>query len=181
MSSTNTSVEELARAIRGRVVDAGARIEFLEETLSGVEVAAQRAEAAAQRATDRERRAREQLEAAAVRERDARRELEDARRAAKEQLAEQRRRAAEEARQARTRARRDAQTIHAAVEKALPRLALSKTEAAQALGVSVDFFDDHIRHELACIRRGRRRLYPVREVERWLEQAAERVTVRPRP
>lgn len=53
------------------------------------------------------------------------------------------------------------------------RLAVSKTEAAKALGVSVDFFDDHVSQELRCVRRGRRRLYPVRELERWLDRAAE--------
>ena len=52
------------------------------------------------------------------------------------------------------------------------RLAYSRAEAAAALGVSVDFFDEHISHELKAIRRGRRRLYPLRELERWLERAA---------
>jgi excisionase family DNA binding protein len=52
------------------------------------------------------------------------------------------------------------------------RLALSRAEAAEALGVSVDFFDQHIAHEVRAIRRGRRRLYPVRELERWLEHSA---------
>jgi hypothetical protein len=55
-----------------------------------------------------------------------------------------------------------------------PRLALNKTEAARALGVSVDFFDEHIEHELRYVRRGRRRLYPLREIARWLDEAAER-------
>lgn len=54
------------------------------------------------------------------------------------------------------------------------RLAFSKSEAAKALGVSVDFFDAHIAQELACVRRGRRRLYPMTEIHRWLEWAAER-------
>ena len=53
------------------------------------------------------------------------------------------------------------------------RLAFNKTEAAEALGVSVDFFDHHIAHELRAVRRGRRRLYPLAEINRWLEQAAE--------
>jgi excisionase family DNA binding protein len=54
----------------------------------------------------------------------------------------------------------------------LGRLALSKREAADALGVSVDFFEKHIMPELRIIRRGRRRLIPVREVERWLDENA---------
>lgn len=57
------------------------------------------------------------------------------------------------------------------------RLAFNKTEAATALGVSVDFFDDHVSGEVPCVRRGRRQLYPVSALERWLERASER-TVR---
>jgi excisionase family DNA binding protein len=56
----------------------------------------------------------------------------------------------------------------------VPRLALSKREAAEALGVSVDFFDEQIAHELRMVRRGRRRLVPVRELERWLDDHADR-------
>ena len=54
----------------------------------------------------------------------------------------------------------------------LGRLALSKREAADALGVSVDFFEKHIMPELRIIRRGRRRLIPVSELERWLDENA---------
>jgi excisionase family DNA binding protein len=53
-----------------------------------------------------------------------------------------------------------------------PRLALSPTEAAHALGVSRDFLDQHILPELRIVRRGRRRLIPVRELDRWLDQHA---------
>jgi excisionase family DNA binding protein len=52
------------------------------------------------------------------------------------------------------------------------RLALSKCEAADALGVSVDFLEEHVMHELRVVRRGRRRLIPVRELERWLDANA---------
>jgi excisionase family DNA binding protein len=55
----------------------------------------------------------------------------------------------------------------------VPRLAVTKQEAAAALGVSVDFFDEHIVHELRIVRRGRRRLIPIRELERWLDQQAD--------
>jgi excisionase family DNA binding protein len=54
------------------------------------------------------------------------------------------------------------------------RLALSKIEAADALGVSVDFLEGHVMHELRIVRRGRRRLIPVGELERWLEENATR-------
>lgn len=55
------------------------------------------------------------------------------------------------------------------------RLTLTRQEAAGALGVSVDFFDDHIALDLRCIRRGRCRLYPVVELKRWVQESAARV------
>jgi excisionase family DNA binding protein len=61
----------------------------------------------------------------------------------------------------------------------LGRLALSKREAADALGVSVDFLEEHVMHELRVVRRGRRRLIPVRELERWLDAAAS-LAIEPR-
>jgi excisionase family DNA binding protein len=53
-----------------------------------------------------------------------------------------------------------------------PRLALSLDEAAEALGVSRDYLDEHIRGELRVVRRGRRVLVSVKELERWLERSA---------
>lgn len=58
------------------------------------------------------------------------------------------------------------------------RLALSKAEAAEALGVSVDFLEAHVMPELRIVRVGRRRLIPTRELERWLEQHATRALER---
>ena len=54
------------------------------------------------------------------------------------------------------------------------RLALRRAEAAARLGVSADFFAEHIAHELKLIRRGRLMLVDGREVERWLEENAGR-------
>jgi excisionase family DNA binding protein len=54
------------------------------------------------------------------------------------------------------------------------RLALSPDEAGAAIGVSRDYFDEHVLPELRVVRRGRRRLIPVRELERWLEASATR-------
>jgi excisionase family DNA binding protein len=59
-----------------------------------------------------------------------------------------------------------------------PRLALTKTEAAMALGVSVDYLEQHVMHELRIVRRGRRRLIPLAELQRWLDDTA-RPTVDP--
>ena len=52
------------------------------------------------------------------------------------------------------------------------RLAVELTEAAAALGVSKSFFDRHIRHELRVVRRGRKVLIAVPELERWLQDNA---------
>lgn len=57
----------------------------------------------------------------------------------------------------------------------VPRIALRPEEAAEALGVSRDFFDQSIAPELPVIRRGRLKLYAVAELERWAEAQGERV------
>jgi len=57
----------------------------------------------------------------------------------------------------------------------IPRLALSIEEACAALGVSWDYWREHVASEVRIVRRGRRKLVPVRELERFLERAAERV------
>jgi excisionase family DNA binding protein len=48
------------------------------------------------------------------------------------------------------------------------------TEAADALGVSPDFFDEHVRPELRLVRVGRLVFVPVAELERWLERNSAR-------
>jgi excisionase family DNA binding protein len=53
-----------------------------------------------------------------------------------------------------------------------PRLALTKSQVAQALGVSVDYIEDHVWHELRKVRRGAKSLIPVAELERWLDREA---------
>ena len=53
------------------------------------------------------------------------------------------------------------------------RLAVTRGEAARALGVSINSFERHVQPELKIVRRGRLRLVPVREIERWLEENAE--------
>jgi excisionase family DNA binding protein len=58
-----------------------------------------------------------------------------------------------------------------------PRLALSPDEAAALLGVSRDYFDEHVIAELRIVRRGRRILVSLAELERWLERAATRGSV----
>ena len=60
-------------------------------------------------------------------------------------------------------------------DMAVPRLALTRAEAAAALGVSLDSFERYVQPEIRMVRRGSMRLVPVRELERWLEENAERV------
>lgn len=53
------------------------------------------------------------------------------------------------------------------------RLAMTKTQAAEALTMSVDSFERYVMPEVRCVRRGRLRLFPVTELERWLHENAE--------
>jgi excisionase family DNA binding protein len=55
-----------------------------------------------------------------------------------------------------------------------PRLALTRSEAARSLGMSLDSFDRHVRAQIRLVRRGKLRLVPVSELERWLETNAAR-------
>jgi hypothetical protein len=54
----------------------------------------------------------------------------------------------------------------------LPRLALTKADAARALAVSVDHLERHVLPELRVIRSGRLVLVPLRELERWVDEHA---------
>jgi excisionase family DNA binding protein len=58
------------------------------------------------------------------------------------------------------------------------RLAVSPAEAADLLGVSRDYFDEHVICELRVVRRGRRILVPLVELERWLDRNAARTNRR---
>jgi hypothetical protein len=52
-------------------------------------------------------------------------------------------------------------------------LALRREAAAEALGVSVETFDAHVRPSLPVVRLGSVRVYPVTEIERWLLEHAD--------
>jgi excisionase family DNA binding protein len=55
---------------------------------------------------------------------------------------------------------------------AVPRVTLSVDEAAAALAVSRDHFERHVLSQLRVVYSGRRRLIPLRELERWVEREA---------
>lgn len=57
----------------------------------------------------------------------------------------------------------------------VPVVALRPSEAARSLGVSEDFFDEHVASELRWVRRGRLKLVFVSELERWGQENAARV------
>lgn len=60
-------------------------------------------------------------------------------------------------------------------QHALQRLCVKPDEAARMLGVSRDYFDEHIKPELRIIHRGTRTvLVPVAELVRWIERNAAR-------
>jgi hypothetical protein len=55
----------------------------------------------------------------------------------------------------------------------VPAITLSKPAAAAALDMSVDSFDRYVMPHVRCIRRGKLRLFPVAELERWARESAE--------
>jgi len=50
----------------------------------------------------------------------------------------------------------------------VPRVALSRQEAALSLGMSLDSFERHVQLELRLTRRGKLRLVPLTELEKRL-------------
>jgi hypothetical protein len=50
------------------------------------------------------------------------------------------------------------------------RLALSRSEAAASLGMSLRHFQRHVQPHVRCIYSGQLRLYPVGELERWVTE-----------
>ncbi|MGI8630797.1 MAG: hypothetical protein ACR2LV_11630 [Solirubrobacteraceae bacterium] len=56
----------------------------------------------------------------------------------------------------------------------VPRVALSIEEACAALGISWDMWSEHVAPHVGIVRLGRRKLVPVRELERWLAREAQR-------
>jgi|tagenome__1003787_1003787.scaffolds.fasta_scaffold20979779_2 hypothetical protein len=55
----------------------------------------------------------------------------------------------------------------------VPRVALTREEAAAALGMGLTSFETHVQPHVRMIRRGKLRLVPLSELERWAESNAE--------
>jgi len=60
-------------------------------------------------------------------------------------------------------------------DMAVPRIALTRAEAAASLGLSLNSFERHVQPDLPVVRRGKIRLVPVAELERWVKANAARV------
>lgn len=56
----------------------------------------------------------------------------------------------------------------------VPRVTLTRDEAAAALGFSLDSFERYVQPEILIIRRGRLRLIDIEELRRWAADAGER-------
>ena len=54
----------------------------------------------------------------------------------------------------------------------VPRLLLTRREAAAALGMSLNHFARHVQPELKVVLSGQLVLIPVRELERWVQRHA---------
>lgn len=58
-------------------------------------------------------------------------------------------------------------------ERPVPRIALTRAEAADALGMGLTKFQEEVQPEVRVIRRGKLVLVPVTELERWADRNAE--------
>lgn len=54
----------------------------------------------------------------------------------------------------------------------VPRIALTRAEAAASLGMGVSSFEQYVQPEVRCIRRGSLRLFLVADLERWATENA---------
>ena len=55
---------------------------------------------------------------------------------------------------------------------AVPRMLLTRREAAATLGMSLRHFQRHVQPHVRCVYSGQLRLYPVRDLEDWAEDQA---------
>jgi hypothetical protein len=55
---------------------------------------------------------------------------------------------------------------------AVPRMLLTRNEAAAALGMSLRHFQRHVQPHVRCVYSGQMRLFRLRDLERWAEREA---------
>jgi hypothetical protein len=58
-------------------------------------------------------------------------------------------------------------------KRAVPRIALTKAEAPESLGISVGSLNKYVLPDVKVIRRGTIVLIPVAELERWAERSSD--------
>jgi hypothetical protein len=58
------------------------------------------------------------------------------------------------------------------MDRRVPRMLLTRREAAVSLGMSLRHFQRHVQPHVRCVYSGQLRLYPVRDLERWAEDEA---------
>jgi hypothetical protein len=58
--------------------------------------------------------------------------------------------------------------------RSVPRIALTKVEAAASVGMSVDSLERYVLPDLRIVRKGKLVLIAVAELERWVERNAAR-------
>ncbi len=61
------------------------------------------------------------------------------------------------------------------MRRSVPRIALTRDEAATSLGMSIDSFERYVQPDIKLVRCGRLRLAPVSELERWVEANSDRL------
>jgi hypothetical protein len=64
--------------------------------------------------------------------------------------------------------------MSATAKRQVPRLSLTQNEAAEALGISVDHFERHVKQELPVVCVGGIEIFPVRGIEEWQWQPRPR-------
>ncbi len=60
------------------------------------------------------------------------------------------------------------------LEAQIPRLALTPPEAAASIGCGPGFFEEHVLPDVDVVRKGRKRFIACTELQRWLDENAER-------
>ena len=55
-------------------------------------------------------------------------------------------------------------------DRPIPRLLLSKQEAADSLGMSRRHFERHVQPHVRCVHSGQLTLYPVKDLQRWVDE-----------